>query len=144
MAQHNTTQETRAAQERNSAYPDTAPAAGPMAAQGTAMLSMLAGLWVAISPYVLTAPAVAVHNVVVGLAVVAFGLLALAGGRGFASLQGASLLTGVWVLISPWLIGIGSVVSAQAYWSNVIAGVVIVVLSVLSGGVAGVSALRRG
>lgn len=139
---------TRTGQERNTAYPDTAhaaaPAASPVTAQGAALLAMLAGLWVAISPWVLTMPTLAVHNVVVGLAVVAFGLLALGGNRGFTSLQGASLITGIWVLISPWLIGLSTTVPAEGYWSNIIAGAVIIVLSVLGGGVVGVSALRRG
>lgn len=148
MTEQQRTGSTRSAAERNTAYPETAatgaPAGSPATAQGTAMLAMLAGLWVAISPWVLIMPALVAHNLIVGLAVVAFCLLALAGSRGFTSLQGASLLTGVWVLISPWLLGLTAEVSTQGYWSNIIAGAVIIALSVLSGGVAGVSALRRG
>lgn len=146
MDQPKATSGARAAPERDTAYPETvhaAPAASPMSAQGTGMLAMLAGLWLAISPWVLILPTVAAHNLIVGLAVVAFGLLALGGSRGFTPLQGASLLTGVWVLISPWILGLSVPMPTGAYWNNIITGAVIIAMSVLSGGVSAFSAMRN-
>lgn len=149
MAEEKTTQTARVTPERNTAYPETAhaqpmaAAASPVTAQGATVLTMLAGLWVAISPWVLTVPAVAAHNLIVGLAVAAFGLLALSGSRGFASLQSASLLTGVWVIISPWLLDLTILAPPVLYWSNIIAGAVIVAFAVLGGGISSISAMRR-
>lgn len=149
MAEQRSTETGRVTPERNTAYPETAhaqptaAAASPVTAQGATVLTMLAGLWVAISPWVLTVPDAAVHNLVVGLAVAAFGLLALSGSRGFASLQSASLLTGVWVIVSPWLLDMTILAPQALYWSNIIAGGVIVALSVLGGGISSVSAMRR-
>lgn len=149
MDQQRATETARAAPEKNTAYPGTThamPAAAPsspVSAQGATVLSMLAGLWVAISPWVLGLQTAMAHNVIVGLAIAAFGLWALSGSRGFASLQSASLVAGVWVLISPWLLDLTTNVTAGLYWSNIISGAVIIVLSVLGGGITSVSAMRQ-
>src|SRR5438046_10442962 len=80
-----------------------------ISAQVTAMLAMVAGLWVAISPWflVLQGPAgrnAIVNDLIVGLAVAALGLFAIAGARGFMGLEMGSLLLGIWLIISPFIL----------------------------------------
>lgn len=149
MDQQRATDTGSVAPERTTAYPGTTHAAvptaapsSPVSAQGATVLSMLAGLWVALSPWVLGSQTVAAHNLIVGLSIAAFGLLALSGSRGFASLQSASLLAGVWVLISPWILGITVNVGGVMFWSNLITGAAIVLLSILGGGISSISAMR--
>jgi len=77
-------------------------------AQTTAVLGVVAGLWVAISPWFLVLQHggnnAAMSNLIVGLAVVALGLFALSGSRGFLGLQVGSVLAGVWLIISPFIL----------------------------------------
>jgi hypothetical protein len=101
------------------------------------MLAMLAGIWVAISPWflVLQIPAAgnaAALDLIVGLAVAALGLFAICGARGFMGLQAASFLLGIWLIIAPFILTARLGITASMYWSNVWAGGVIAVLSLAS------------
>jgi hypothetical protein len=115
-----------------------APATGrSLAAQVTAMLALVAGLWVAISPWflVLQVPAAGnakAVNLIVGLAVAALGLLAISGARGFMGLQIASALLGIWLIIAPFILAAKFNIAAPMYWSNIWAGGIITVLSLAS------------
>lgn len=101
------------------------------AAQLAAMTVMLAGLWVAISPWFLTLQAApggnaAAGNLIIGLAVAIAGLLALTGARTLAGLQAAAMLAGVWLIISPFILDAKVPVTASMYWSNIWAGAVVI------------------
>lgn len=101
-------------------------------AQATATLGMAAGLWVAISGWFLVLQNggnnAEITNLIVGLAVVALGLFALSGSRGFHGLQVGSLLAGVWLIISPFILDAKFAIAAPMYWSNDFAGALIVVI----------------
>ena len=107
-------------------------AAPGMADQAYVMAGMLAGLWVAISPWFLSLQAnggnATANHLIVGLAVVALAVSAVAG-RGLASLQAASALAGVWLIISPFILDAKFPITTAMYWSNVWAGGVIAVLA---------------
>jgi SPW repeat len=101
-------------------------------AQVTATLGTLTGLWVAISPWFLVLQHggnnAAASNLIVGLAVVALGLFALSGSRGFLGLQVGSLLAGVWLIISPFILDAKYTIATPMYWSNDVAGALVVVI----------------
>jgi hypothetical protein len=101
-------------------------------AQTTAVLGAAAGLWVAISPWFLVLQHggnnAAVTNLIVGLAVVALGLFALSGSRGFLGLQVGSVLAGAWLIISPFILDEKFAIATPMYWSNVFAGGLVVVI----------------
>ena len=112
--------------------PSPGPAAPGMAVQLCLMAGMLAGLWAAISPWFLTLQQAGsnatVNDLIVGLAVVA--LAAFAGARlRMITLQAASALAGVWLIISPFILDAKFPITASMYWSNVWTGAIILVLA---------------
>src|SRR5882724_1745791 len=102
-----------------------------VAVQAVAALGVLTGLWVALSPSFLTLQHAggnaAIANLIAGLAVAAVGAASLVGLRGFAGLQFASALLGVWVIISPFILDAKFSIAAPMYWSNIVSGGVLVV-----------------
>jgi hypothetical protein len=114
-----------------------------VAAQAAAALGLLTGLWVALSPLFLTLQHggginAAAADVIAGLVVAGLGTFALVSRRGFPGLQFASLVLGVWVLISSFVLDAKFPVAAPMYWSNTWSGVVLVALAL-----AGLATLRR-
>jgi hypothetical protein len=110
------------------------PTRRTLSAQVTAVLAMLTGLWVAISPWFLTLQAGGARNatandLITGLAVTAFGLLAVAGMRGFPGLEVGSGLLGIWLIISPFILSAKYSIQAPMYWSNIWAGALITLLA---------------
>jgi len=103
-----------------------------MLAQITGTLGILAGLWVAISPWFLVLQHggnnAAATNLIVGLAVVGLGLFAVSGSRGFSGLEVGSLLAGFWLILSPFILDEKFAIAAPMYWSNVLAGALIAVV----------------
>ena len=103
------------------------------AAQLTVTAGVLAGLWVAISPWFLTLQArggnATAGDLIIGLAVAALVVLAAWGGRGVISLQAATAVAGVWLVISPFILHAKFPITAAMYWSNVWSGGVIIVLA---------------
>lgn len=109
---------------------------GGIGAQAAAALGMLAGLWVAISPWCITLQyaggnATAV-NLISGLGVAAVGAFALAGPRGFAGLQAGSALLGVWLIIAGPILNHKHPIADSMYWSNSWAGGVLIALAAAS------------
>jgi hypothetical protein len=100
-----------------------------MLAQVTGTLGILAGLWVAISPWFLVLQHggnnAAASNLIVGLAVAALGLFAVSGSRGFSGLEAGSLLAGIWLILSPFILDQKYAITTSMYWSNIVAGAVI-------------------
>ncbi|MGE5289826.1 MAG: SPW repeat protein [Micromonosporaceae bacterium] len=106
------------------------PTGRSMAAQVITMLSTLAGVWVAISPWFLTlGPRATANDLIVGLVVAALGLFAIAGVRGFMGLQTGNVLLGTWLIISPFILAAKFSVGAPMYWSNCFAGATIIVFA---------------
>ncbi|HEU5387647.1 MAG TPA: SPW repeat protein [Streptosporangiaceae bacterium] len=92
----------------------------------------MTGLWVAVSPWFLTLQAprggnATANNLTVGLVVVALGILAAERLPGRPGLPVASLLAGIWVLISPFILDARVSITASMYWSNIWAGAVVIV-----------------
>ena len=115
----------------------TPPTRRSMAAQLAAMLSVLAGVWVAISPWflVLQVPAAGnatANDLIGGLVVAALGLFAIAGVRGFMGLQAGSLLLGVWLIVSPFILAAKFGITAAMYWSNIWSGGLIALFALVS------------
>lgn len=108
-----------------------ATAAPGVAAQLCLAAGLLAGLWVAISPWFLTLQThggnATASDLITGLAVAALAVFAAAGGRGMISLQAAGALAGVWLIISPFILAVSFPVTTAMYWSNIWAGGVIIV-----------------
>ncbi|MET9150288.1 SPW repeat protein [Streptomyces griseoflavus] len=90
----------------------------------------LLGLYCAVSPWILhyttSQPALVTHNLVVGIAI---GVLALGFTAAPARMYGLSwamCAVGVWMIISPWIVG--SSPDAGVIWNNVVIGALAVVL----------------
>jgi hypothetical protein len=100
-------------------------------------LLMLAGLWLAISPWVVhfhnSVPNVVPSNLIVGLAVAAMALGQAMLPRTMVRLSLASFVAGVWVIVSPWVIQQSSV-SLGLLLTNVITGGVIALLGLAGAG----------
>lgn len=115
-----------------------------LAAQASAVLVLLTGIWVALSPWFLTlqhgGTNATVVNLISGLAVAGAGAFALASPRGFAGLQLSSALLGVWLIILGPILSQKYTIADPMFWSNSWAGGLLIVLA--AAGLAAV-ALRR-
>ncbi|MEN3539560.1 SPW repeat protein [Microbispora sp. ZYX-F-249] len=107
-----------------------AAAANP-AAQLADGLTLLSGLYLALSPWILgfsgTRTPLAVNNLVTGLAVA---LLAMAYSSAFGRTYGLSWvapLLGIWTIIAPWVIR-GGMATTATIISNVVVGALILLL----------------
>jgi hypothetical protein len=113
-----------------------------MAAQAAASLGILTGLWVALSPFFLVLQHgggnANVADLIAGLAVAGSGVVAVASRHGFGSLQFGSLVLGVWVIISSFILDAKFTIATPMFWSNTLAGAVLVILAA-----AGLAAVRR-
>src|SRR5260370_6314242 len=110
------------------------PATGrDIAAQAAAALGVLTGLWVAISPLFIVLQRSSANagtaDVIAGLVAAGVGAFALASPRGFPGLQFASLVLGVWVIVSSFILAAKFTIAAPMYWSNSFSGGVLVVLA---------------
>jgi hypothetical protein len=112
-----------------------------IAAQAMAALGVLTGLWIALSPSFLTLQHggnAAVANLIAGLAVAAVAAASLVGPRGYAGLQFAAVLLGVWVIISPFILDAKFSIATPMYWSNIVSGGYLMVLALV-----GLAPVRR-
>jgi hypothetical protein len=129
MTDHPDVLEMRERYERMSASPPTVITDG---------LLVLAGLWLAISPWVVHfrdgAPNIAQSNLLVGLVVAAVGLSLSIAPRSMVRLSWATALIGVWVIVSPWAIQHSNVHLGEIL-TNVITGGVITLLGVAGAGI---------
>ncbi|MFC4585147.1 SPW repeat protein [Sphaerisporangium corydalis] len=103
-------------------------ASSSMAAQVIDGLTLLAGLYLAISPWVVgfdRLSRLSVSNMVTGLALAALALgFASAFGRTYGLTWIAPIL-GVWTILSPWIIRSHT---TGSIWNNVVTGIVILLL----------------
>ena len=115
-----------------------------LSAQAFAVLGLLTGVWVALSPYFITLQNTGSNattvNVISGLAVAGVGVFALASPRGFPGLQLANVLLGAWLIIAGPILSQKHSITDSMYWSNSWAGAVLI--AVAAAGLAAV-AMRR-
>ncbi|MGI5372099.1 hypothetical protein C9J60_36620 [Streptomyces sp. A244] len=98
----------------------------------------LLGLYCAASPWIVhyttSQPALVTHNLIMGIAI---GLLALGFTRAPERMYGLSwamCALGVWMIISPWIVGESP--DAGVVWNNIIIGALAVVLGLVCAGTA--------
>jgi hypothetical protein len=107
-----------------------------MGAQAFAVLGLLTGLWVAVSPYFITLQSSGTNastvNLISGLAVAGVGAFALASPRGFTGLQVGSALLGVWLIIAGPILSQKHPIADPMYWSNSWAGGALIALAALA------------
>ncbi|GAA4200509.1 hypothetical protein GCM10022252_53820 [Streptosporangium oxazolinicum] len=91
-------------------------------------LGLLAGLYLAISPWVVgfnNLPRLSVSNIVTGIAVAAMAIaLASAYGRTYG-ISWVVPVIGIWTIVSPWITGSAT---RGSIWNNVVTGIVILLL----------------
>ena len=104
-------------------------------AQASAVLGLLTGVWVALSPWFLTLQNTGTNantvNLISGLAVAGVGALALLSPRGFAGLQVGSALLGVWLIIAGPVLSRKFSIADPMFWSNSVAGGVLIAVAAL-------------
>ncbi|MEU0215145.1 SPW repeat protein [Streptomyces sp. NPDC006265] len=119
-------------------------AASTPAAQAVEGLSLLTGLYLAASPWIVGfngLTTLTVNNLIAGIA---FTLLAVGFGSAFERTHGmswAALGVGIWTVIAPWVVA-GAVDTTSTVWSNVVTGAVAIVLALATSAV-GSKADRR-
>ena len=121
LSSHPDAPEMRARYERVLGGRDVAFVDGPV---------FLLGLYCAVSPWILhyttSQPPLVTHNLIVGIAI---GLLALgftAAPSRMYGLSGAMCALGIWMIISPWVVGTNP--DAGVIWNNVVIGALTVIL----------------
>jgi hypothetical protein len=92
-------------------------------------VDVLAGLWLVLSPFILgfSGTALSTSNVILGIAVTVIAIIQLSTNMGSNWLGWLNGLFGLWVLVSPFILG---ALMAAAIWNNVIVGLVVVILSI--------------
>lgn len=101
-------------------------------------LDVLAGIWLLISPFVLSfgsATGAVTNNVIFGIIIGLLALFRFFNPRQAVGVSWLNVVLGIWVLISPWVIGFSAYSVATS--NNVIMGIIIIIL-------AGWSALATG
>ncbi|MBB3035735.1 SPW repeat protein [Hoyosella altamirensis] len=100
-------------------------------AQMTDSLTVLAGLFVALSPWIVgfhdVSVALAMNNLVVGLVIAALGVGYAAAYDRTHRLGWVCPLLGLWTIVAVWLVS-GTVAATATVMTNVIAGAVVVLL----------------
>ncbi|GAA2532954.1 MULTISPECIES: SPW repeat protein [Streptomyces] len=93
----------------------------------------LLGLYCAVSPWILhyttSQPALVTHNLIVGIAIGLLGLGFTAAPARMYGLSWAMCALGVWMIVSPWIVGDGP--DAGVIWNNIVIGALALVLGVI-------------
>jgi hypothetical protein len=117
---------------------------GALGAEMAAVLGLLTGVWVAVSPWFITLQQSGTNantvNLISGLAVAGLGALALISPRGFTGLQAGSALLGVWLIIAGPILSDKHPIADPMFWSNSWAGAALIAFAAI--GMAAVG-LRR-
>lgn len=93
----------------------------------------LVGLYCAVSPfivhYTLAQPALATHNLIVGIAIALLAVGFTVTPARMYGLSGAMCAIGVWMIIAPWLVGRSP--DAGVIWNNIVIGALTFLLGAL-------------
>src|SRR5436305_8993631 len=126
MEKHAATKVSVSMNEVSSNYPKSTRQADT----GISIINLLIGIWLIISPFVVMAFSqlmnMRANNVIIGILV---GLVALFRTSNSARAQWswANVVLGVWLIISPFALGVSS--NVTVLWHNVIAGIVVALLA---------------
>lgn len=88
-------------------------------------INLAMGLWLAVAPFALSfeQPAALWNSVAVGITVAALAAGRVFGGHRVALLSWINVALGIWLIISPWLIG--GVEEGAVFWNHMIGGITI-------------------
>ncbi|KUL38665.1 hypothetical protein ADL22_17295 [Streptomyces sp. NRRL F-4489] len=93
----------------------------------------LVGLYCAVSPWVVhftaSQPALMTHNLIVGIAVALLAIGFTVTPERMYGLSGAMCAIGVWLIVSPWVVGRGP--DAGVIWNNIVIGALTFLLGAL-------------
>ena len=107
--------------------------AADLGAQLAAVLGLLTGVWVALSPWFVTLQQGGTNastiNLISGLAVAGLSAFALASPRGFAGLELGTALLGVWLIIAGPILSQKFTIADPMFWSNSLAGGVLIAIA---------------
>lgn len=94
-------------------------------------LNIIAGIWLIIAPFVLLFDKQSgrVDDVIVGIVVAVLAAIRVFAARDAAWLSWINAILGLWTIASPFVLGLQA---QSAYWNNVILGIVILVLGIIS------------
>jgi len=93
-------------------------------------LDVLAGIWLLISPFVLSFPGTTGatgNNVLFGIIIAVLAAIRAFGAYRASWISWLNALFGLWVLVSPWFLGFSSFTAPL--WNNIIMGIIVIVLS---------------
>lgn len=105
------------------------------AVKGASSLVVLAGLWLAVSPWLLgygDQAGSAVNSVLVGLLVAVLAAVRVARPRSSPLLSWANVLLGAWLIAAPFVLVADGLGGTAVYWNQAVVGVVVVVLATIS------------
>jgi hypothetical protein len=91
-------------------------------------VNLVLGLWLILSPWLLgysSAPAAMWNAVIIGVVVGLMSFLHLRGGPLWE--EWANVVLGIWLILSPWILGFSGMTSAM--WNAVIVGILVGVLA---------------
>ncbi len=112
----------------------TPPARGGLgAAQFFSVITLLAGIWFFISPWVYGSGArgVAFNNWFAGALIIIFAVTRVARPAFSTAMAWANMVMGIWVFCSPWIYGY-SASNAALFINSIVVGIIIFVCSVIS------------
>jgi hypothetical protein len=94
-------------------------------------LNIIAGIWLIIAPFILLFDKQAgrVDDVIVGIVVAVLAAIRVFAARDAVWLSWINAILGLWTIASPFVLGLQA---QSAYWNNVIVGIVILVLGIIS------------
>jgi hypothetical protein len=94
--------------------------------------NLILGLWLIVAPFVLTFTGSGArgNDIILGIVIAVIAACRVFGAYRSAWLSWVNALLGIWVIISPWVLGFSG--KAQPTWNNVIVGIAITILGVWS------------
>ena len=91
-------------------------------------LNVLAAIWLIISPFVLgfAGMSAATNAIIIGIIVGVLALVEVASPESGAWLSWINIILGVWMLVSPFILG---AVGMAVFWNSIILGIVVIIFS---------------
>jgi len=95
-------------------------------------INVVAGVWLILSPYILGFAAISAalaSSVITGIIIGVLALIRVYTPKTSAGLSWINLILGVWLIASPFILGIASM---AAIWNSVILGIIVAVMAIWS------------
>jgi hypothetical protein len=96
-------------------------------------LDVLAGIWLIISPFIIGYGALTgatTNDVILGIVIGILAAIRFFGAYEAAFISWINVILGIWVLISPWVIGYSTHTGALA--NNIVMGIIVIILAAWS------------